>query len=191
MAVNYDGGSIGSFGLLAGIQRPNFSFSYVDDFFHANDEDWTLKQIAGSGTFARIDGHGGVALIDNAADTANHASQLGMKGIVDLSQGDAAFEASVRVSSDGSTSTLSTSGDGTGLIVGLAVDSDDVDAFAASGNVVRLSTRLRDTAKPRNRINAMTVMYVNASPTLPPNTVSVPPPPAPPKADARPPPCGL
>ena len=134
MAVNYDGGSIGSFGFLAGIQRPNFSFSYVDDFFHANDEDWTLKQIAGSGTFARIDGHGGVALIDNAANTATHASQLGMKGIVDLSQGDAAFEASGRVSSDASTSTLSTTNDGTGLIVGLAVDSDDVDAFASSGN---------------------------------------------------------
>jgi len=132
MAVNYDGGSIGSFGFLAGIQRPNFSFSYVDDFFHANDEDWTLNVIAGSPTFARIDGHGGVALIDSGNTTNFHGGQLGMKGMIDLSKGDAAFEASVRVSSDATNSTLSTTNDGTGLIVGLGVDSDDVDAFGAS-----------------------------------------------------------
>ena len=132
MAVNYDGGSIGSFGFLAGIQRPNFSFSYVDDFFHANDEDWTLNTIAGSPTFARIDGHGGVALIDSGAATDFHGGQLGMKGMIDLSKGDAAFEASVRMSSDGVNTTLSTHDDGSELIVGLGVDSDDVDAFNAS-----------------------------------------------------------
>lgn len=133
MAVNYDGGSIGGFGFLTGIQRPNFAFSYVDDFFHANDESWVLKVVAGSPTFSRIDGHGGIALVDAGNTTANHCGQLGMKGMIDLSKGDAAFEASVRFNSDGSTG-LSTTNNGSAIILGLAKDSDDVDALSSGAN---------------------------------------------------------
>jgi hypothetical protein len=128
MTVRYDGGSIGGFPILSGLDRPFRTFTFFDDFvLDAESRAFVLTDLnSATATEAPNGEHGGVIVVGAGASTNHHGYQFGTDDIVDLTKGDMAFEARVRFSSDSSTDAMNTAA------VGMQADADSAAAFSAT-----------------------------------------------------------